>query len=146
MGEAPSWLTTKQESSPERLLGVDHPHCPERTTRAPPRVNPPLHPCIVSFIGVRGPLLCNTYLDPSNHWYPPPLRVLYPPPYIVFMSTLSATRRPRLRPSTAGRGGGGVVSNGCVYIYLYRSMCVCVSCLLCVCVVVCVCNSLALSR
>ena len=35
VGEAPSWLATKHESSPERLLGVDHPHCPQQTTRAP---------------------------------------------------------------------------------------------------------------
>ena len=38
MGEAPCWLTTIQESSPERLLGVvtgcDHPNRPQRTTRA----------------------------------------------------------------------------------------------------------------
>jgi len=30
----PSWLSTKQESSPERLTGCDHPNCPPRTTRA----------------------------------------------------------------------------------------------------------------
>jgi len=34
VGEAPSWLTTKQESSPERLTEWDHPNCPLRTTRA----------------------------------------------------------------------------------------------------------------
>jgi len=30
----PSWLSTKQESSPERLTGCSHPNCPPRTTRA----------------------------------------------------------------------------------------------------------------
>jgi len=34
VGEGPYWLTTKQESSPERLTGCDHPNCPPRTTRA----------------------------------------------------------------------------------------------------------------
>jgi len=31
LGIRPFCLTSKQESSPERLLGVDHPNCPQRT-------------------------------------------------------------------------------------------------------------------
>jgi len=33
-GKTPTWLTTKQESSPEETTGCDHPNCPPRTTRA----------------------------------------------------------------------------------------------------------------
>ena len=46
VGEAPSWLTTKQESSPERLTGCDHPNCPKLTltcfslTVAGPKAHP----------------------------------------------------------------------------------------------------------
>jgi len=34
VGSTPSWLTIKQESSPERLTGCGHPNFPPRTTRA----------------------------------------------------------------------------------------------------------------
>ena len=30
----PFWRRTKQESSPDRLTGCDHPNYPQRTTRA----------------------------------------------------------------------------------------------------------------